>query len=508
MKKNDSNKLQLKKLTLTLSLSGIFLLLFFAVFQTKVAHTQTNIPFQVGERLTYNISFENFNNAAYAEISVVSRGKLDGRDAFELSAKLKSMDLLSAAFYLLDEEWMTFVSAETGLPIYVRKVSNAGIMPIESVENFVNSPASNYDLLSLIYKIRDSNGVGTFLLQENGKVYNFTIQTVGSEKVQSGVGNFDTKKINVQSPYLIESGISNLTLNLSSDERKVPVLVRLTTSKGNFKAELASIQIFKYDTNPDLIPTPTPMPIPTRTPTPAPTPTPYVENQPLIERLPFDLGETLEFKITKQNQDFGTVTLQAKERKQVLGKDSLFLAAFTKSVAPQSIPIINLNDGITSQVDPVSLMPSLTEIKLSNALSGFNQITKFDQENGLVVYNGTNRVEIPVGTHSILSLAYAIRSFNLKPSLNRENPVNDTRVAVFLGDQAYIFTLRPSASEIINLKGEKVPAQLITIKTGNQTIDNLNLRLWLGLDVNRLPLRLSAGEYQADLVSVTTFPPK
>ncbi len=508
MNKNNLNKLQRKKLTKILGFSGVFLLLFIAVFQTKIAHSQNEIPFRVGERLTYNISFENFENAAYAEIYVVSRGKLAGQNAVELSAKIKSVDLLSAAFYFFDQERTTFALSETGLPIYVKKVSNTGIMPLETVENFINAPTANYDLLTLIYKIRNSNGIGTFLLQENGKIYSFTIQTMGVEKIQSDLGNYDTTKINVQSAYLTDLGITNLTVNLSSDEQKLPVLMRLTTAKGKFRVELASIQIFRDESNPDITPTPTPIPIPVRTPTPVPTPTPYINNQPLIERLPFNLGETLEFKITKQKEDFGTVVFQAKERKQFLGKDSLLLTAFAKDRGIQPIPILNINDGITAQVDPVSLMPTLTELKFSYGLKTFNQITKFDQENGFVLYDGEKRVEIPVGTHSLLSLAYAIRSFNLKPSLDPKNPVNDTRVALFLGDQAYVLTLRPSESEIINLKGQKVTAQLISVRTGNQTIDNLNINLWLGVDANRLPLRISAGEYQADLVSVTKNSPK
>ncbi len=86
-------------------------------------------------------------------------------------------------------------------------------------------------------------------------------------------------------------------------------------------------------------------------------------------------------------------------------------------------------------------------------------------------YNNAKGVEVPVGTHSLLSLAYAIRSFNLKPSKDASNPVNDTRVAVFLDTKAYVFTLRPSNADIINLQGEKVSAQLISISTGNPAID-------------------------------------
>ncbi len=79
-------------------------------------------PFRIGERITYNISFEKFNNAAYAEIYTVSRGKLGERDAVELRAKVKTNELVSAVFYLLDESRTTFASAETGLPLYIRKI--------------------------------------------------------------------------------------------------------------------------------------------------------------------------------------------------------------------------------------------------------------------------------------------------------------------------------------------------------------------------------------------------
>jgi len=96
----------------------------------------------------------------------------------------------------------------------------------------------------------------------------------------------------------------------------------------------------------------------------------------------------------------------------------------------------------------------------------------------------------------------------LKPSKDFSNPVNDTRVAVFLGTKAYVFTLRPSNADIINLQGEKVSAQLISITTGNPAIDVLNLRLWLSNDEKRLPLRLAAGSYQADLISEKQISPK
>src|SRR6185369_14665958 len=77
-------------------------------------------PFRIGEKLTYTVSFGRIKNAGFAEVYVVSRGKLDGRDAVELHSKFKTNELVSAAFYLLDETRTTFASADTGLPLYIR----------------------------------------------------------------------------------------------------------------------------------------------------------------------------------------------------------------------------------------------------------------------------------------------------------------------------------------------------------------------------------------------------
>jgi hypothetical protein len=117
-------------------------------------------------------------------------------------------------------------------------------------------------------------------------------------------------------------------------------------------------------------------------------------------------------------------------------------------------------------------------------------------------------IDIPVGTHSLLSLIYAMRSFNLKPSKDLTNPVNDTKVAVFWDKLPYVFTLRPADANIINLRGERISAQQISINTGNPQLDSLGLRLWLSNDERRVPLRFSVGAYQADLVAETVEQPK
>jgi hypothetical protein len=469
---------------------------------------QTEKPFDVGERLTYNVSFEKFENAAYAEMYVVSRGKLDGKESVELSAKIKTVDLVSAAFYLFDEARSTFVSESTGLPMYIRSVSNTSGLPKEKISNFLGSPSLHYDLLSVIYKARNSGGAGSFSVLENEQIYNFDFAPLGGEIVKTDAGEFDTIISGVQSTYFNELGITNLKINFTGDERRIPVLIRFTTEKGGFTAKIASIQNLEPVVTPTAAVTVTPVVVPpTRTPTPVVTPTPYIDNQPLSPELPFDLGETLEFQVTSGPQDFGKVVLQAKERREFNDEDSLLLTAGVSEIGAGN-PLFNLQDRIETQVDPFTLTPRQVEIDLKGSFSLFNQIADFDQELGLVEFDGGNQVNVPVGTHSLLSLAFAIRNFNLKPSLDSDNPVNDTRVAIFLGSKPYVLTLRPTNATIKNSEGKDVPALLVSIQTGNPSIDRLNLRLWLSNDRQRLPLRFIVGTYQADLISNKVIAPK
>jgi hypothetical protein len=469
-------------------------------------------PYRVGERLSYNLSLGKFTDAGYAEIYVVSRGKLSGKDAVELQAKFKTANLVSA-FYLVDETRLTYASTETNLPLYSKTVSNEGVLPREAAKNFLINPAVYPDLLTAIYHARSLNGNGNITFQENERTFGVTLQSAAAaERVKTDAGEFETTVSTLQSLYFDELGWTNVRINFSNDETRLPVLVRFKTQKGEFRAALASIQLIlpesQVEPTPVLTPvTAVPTPQPVQTPRPQPTPTPYVENQPLPEDLPFRLGETLSYRVTSQNQSIGIVTAQVKQRRLFSKNDSVQLSVVVTG-AGQQPGILNPGDSIVSHVDPATLAPLNIEMKLSGALGSYNQVVQFDQNLGFAVDNAANRSEIPIGTHSLLSLAYAVRSFNLTTSKNPTNPVNDTRVAVFFAGQPYVLTLRPLNTETIDLDGKKISAQVVSITSGNPQFDQLNLRVWLSTDQNRLPLRLVVGSYQADLLSVAYSPVK
>ena len=471
-----------------------------------VAFTPFNIsaqvpptPFRVGEKVSYNLSYEQYRNVAFLEMQVISRGKFSGRDAVELRAKIKTFDLVSAAFATIDETRTVFAAADSGLPIYISRSINDGVVPKEIITNNLEGVPA-LDLLTLIYKVRETAGNGSFTFTEGGENFAITFASTVGEVVKTDAGDFETSVSTVQSTYFDTRGIKELKVNFTSDERHVPVQIRFKTSKGSFLAKVSGIS--GEEPAPTASPSPTPIviatPKPAVTPKPTPQPPTYVNDQPLLPELVFVLGEALNYKVTQANRPVGEVTFTAKERKLINGVDSLILEARVIGTENGTRPF-NLADSMTSRVNPDTLAPFAYDLKVTGPMATVSQSNIVDPRTGAITF-GASRVDAPVGTHNLLSLIYAMRSFNLRPSKDATAPVNDTRVAVFWQDKPYVFTLRPSNADTITIAGEKVAAQLITINTGNPLLDSAAIKVWLSLEDSRVPLRIIVGSYQADLI--------
>lgn len=463
--------------------------------------------FRIGERLTYTVSLEKFANVAFAEMYVVSSGMIGTADAVEIRTRGRTLDFASAAFYSLDRSRTVFASTISGLPLFIRHTDHSTGLPKESTSDFLLTPTPNFDLATLIYAIRRGPGTGTTRLQEGDRTYTVSYQQTGVETVTTDAGTFETSLITVQSEYFTEMGLRDVRINLSSDNARIPVLFRSKTEKGQLRMAIAGISndapVVQAST--PVVPTATPRRVPT--PKPSPTPRPYVPNLPLASDLAFVLGETLEFKITSAGMDLGTLVMRAEERNQFEGADSLLISARLANLVGTN-PTLGNGGEIVARVDPETLASQRIEVKFSGTLASANHTAVFDQRTSTVNFGSGAPIDAPVGTHSLLSLVYALRSFNLKPSRDLTNPVNDTRVAVFWIDRTSIFTLRPSSVEVITLAGEKVSGQQISVTTGIQSIDQLAPKLWLGTDERRLPLRFTIGTYQLELVSSEVSPPQ
>ena len=473
---------------------------FAAVAQQSVPLPPTQ--FNIGERISYEIGFEKFDNVAYAETEVVSRGRFADRDAVELHGKFRTQNFIAERFTFVDEDRTTFVAADTGVPIYSTVSSNISGLPEVTTYDNRNTGSTALDILSLIYRIRQSAGTGTATINENGRTYAVSFSTSGTAKISSALGDFETTVVSVTGDYFTERGFTAVTINLTMDQDRVPVAFSARLGKKEeFRGVVASLSNTTPDTaEPAPVPTPTPTPVPNPTPRPVPTPEVYVNDQPLSTDLAFKLGERLEYRITKSGVPIGLMTLDAKERRQVFNKDSLLLTATITGI-DQANQIFKLNDSVRAQVDPYSLTPHSIELKFGGALSNYNAIALFNAAANSITVNANQRIDSPAGTHSVLSLLYAMRSFNLKRSPDPQSPVNDTRVAVFWDGAVNVFTLRPANGEELTINGKKIGAQMISITAADPKISGLNPKVWLTNETPRVPVRITIGEYQFDLNS-------
>ncbi len=454
--------------------------------------------FRVGERLSYNLSFGKLKDGGYAELFIASRGKLGGKDAVEIHSKFKTIGVVAASFMLLDETRTVYVDPLSGMPLFIRRTELNGPLPVDTVSNYLSEPSTDFDIVSLIYKLRESGGTGSYTFTEGDQVYTATFLPGNSEHLKTDAGEFDTTVVAVQSEFLAARGIKEMRVNLTSDDARLPVMLRFKAQKGEFRASLAAVHIIPpavvQQPGPDAAPTPTPLVL--QTPRPTPSPTPYIDNVPLLPELGFALGEKLNYRISSNDQPFGTIVFEALERKEVNGRDSVLLAATVTGVdRPNSI--FRPGDTFRTLVDPETLAPISVEGKFAS-VTALNQSATFDLKSGAITSAG-KKIDAPVGTHTLLSLLYAMRSFNLTASKITSNPVNDTRVAVLWNGSPAIFTLRPSDAADITLNGTKVSAQLITVTTGDAVLDAAGVKVWLTAN-SRIPARIQVGQYQADLI--------
>lgn len=460
---------------------------------------QSATQFRNGEKLTYQISFDRFSNVGYAELHVASTGKLSGRDVVELRAKIKTLDFVSAAFFFVDQSRTIYVTPDNGLPLYISNIDNDGPVPKETLQNYLTTPTTNYEFVSAIYKARANGGSGSFPLFEDGQQHVANFISIGVEKVKTDAGEFDTTVSTITSEHLTAKGWRDFKINFSTDDDRLPVLFRFKMGKSELRIALSSISRPEPITPPTPTPEPVRTPSPQITPRPTPSPTPYIDDRPLAAELGFKLGESLDYRVLSAGVPAGTITLSAKERKFINGEDTLVLAAEVTSIESGS-KLFSQGDQIRSLVDPETLTPRSVDVIFKNAIPGLNGTATFDGRTGAIKAGALPAFEAPVGTHSILSLIYAMRSFNLTPSRDSSSPVNDTRVAVFWESKACVFTLRPAKPDEITINGLKIQAQMISITTGIPQLDVLAPKVWLGTSNGRTPIRFSIGSLQADLI--------
>ena len=490
------------------TLTILFLALIFPVFAQNGggAHQFSQAPYQIGERLTYNVSYSNFPSAAHAEFHIVSRGVHFDRDAIQLRAHVQTTGVVNVALLAINNDYTTYIDPLSGLPFRSEETARDTTTAANSVLD-LNQPAGNqaippkqkgfpgtHDLLSAFYRARalplGAGGDYSLAVRGEGGDYYVEVRVTGRATVNTNVGSFNTIVTKVR---VSNSPLRNVKVYFSNDERHVPVLITAEIGDGDLRAELAASEII----TPKPVATPTPEISVRPGPIPAATPAPTVAPPANEEDWPFKIGEQLNYQIFigPNPTPMGIATFHVKGRSRYFDRDGVYLSvnAHTTNALAQ---VFTARDQIESYVEPKGLLPFRTVMNLIEGRRRFNQVLTMNQEGGTATNDQGARIEIPVGTHDYLSFFYAVRTFNLTPT-------RKSVTSMLVENKPKTLFVTSQKREMIQLGSQTVPAIALSVTTDDPEPDKYQLRMWISDDKRRLPLRIACatqlGPLRADL---------
>lgn len=251
----------------------IFLIAFTLIGQSvekqngKSVYADTNstkkFAFQKGEWLKFKMSYSNFLNAGYSTMEVRETTNND-KEAFHILGKGKSTGIVSL-FFNVKDDYQTYMYKESLLPYrFIRKIDEGGYTKDEeilfnhdkkeaTVKNHKRNTVNKHpigddiqDLLSALYFLRnqkltnlktgDEIELKMFIDQETT---NFKLHFLGKEVVKTKFGKVNSLKFRpmVQTGRVFKKQES-LTIWISDDENKIPLLIKADLAVGSLRADL------------------------------------------------------------------------------------------------------------------------------------------------------------------------------------------------------------------------------------------------------------------------------
>ena len=505
-----------RKLRSPLTLAQIAALVLCLTSYGRAQQSSTNdAPFninayRIGERLTYNVNYSRFVSAAHIELVVAGRDTFFGHEGIQLKAHVETKGVVNVTLLSINNDYTTYVFPESGFPYRAQHVvrqagraSEASIDYAQPATTASPAPLNNgessgtLDLLSAVYRVRAmplTTGASYYTTVKNeGEAYRAQIKVDGRELIKTSVGSFKAIATHVN----MKSGPDyEITAYFSDDEWHVPILVNARYRGADVQIELAGSVV----TVPQRTPPTRTVVVPTNPgPTPTPTPTPARQTTAALD-LPFKVGEQLNYRVFlgKATTSIGSLNFEIKSRGRFFNRDGLQITVNAQTIGPAAFAV---RDQITSYLDPTTLLPFRTEINLTEGKYHNAKNYNMDQDRGAATAEGSReRIDIPVGTHDLISAFYSLRTFDLTPK-SRPNSISAMTI-----HRPRVLSVKSIQRETIDLNGQKIAAIQLQLTTDDPQPDRLQIRIWVGDDGRHLPLRIAAvtelGPMHADLIVV------
>ena len=216
-------------------------------------------PFSTGERLSYDVSWADFLVAGEFTIQTDERRSFDGVDGYHVTAQAKSVGLVSGLILKVNDVYESFIDGSTLQPFRAEKRMRHGKKQSQSSVKLdqqrrialldggrkLEIPPDTYDIAGLIFAIRGMDltpgKARTLTVLEDDKLYTIKVQPEGREKITTRAGSYDTVRIATSMTRGRENDkLYNLRMYISSDARRLPVLITAEPSWGSVRVELTA----------------------------------------------------------------------------------------------------------------------------------------------------------------------------------------------------------------------------------------------------------------------------
>jgi uncharacterized protein DUF3108 len=216
-------------------------------------------PFVAGEKLSYDVSWADFIVAGELTIQTDERRSFDGVDGYHVTAQARSVGLVSVLNLKVNDVYESFINASTLQPFRAEKHSRHGKRQSQSSVTInqqqrsaqlsggrtLEIPPETYDLAGLIFAMRGMDlTIGkshTFTVLEDEKLYTISVHPEIREKITTRAGSYDTVRLATSMMKGRENDkLYNLRMYITSDPRRLPVLITAEPSWGSVRVELTS----------------------------------------------------------------------------------------------------------------------------------------------------------------------------------------------------------------------------------------------------------------------------
>jgi Protein of unknown function (DUF3108) len=231
----------------------------------RPSHSASAVPFQVGERLTYNVSWKVFD-AGVATMTLTEKTSFQNEEILRINATVYSTGVVSALFKVVDV-FESFLQTRDLCSRRIIKKIQEGRRHRETVVTFdakarqarledrdlnrpdlppkrTESPAPScvQDVISALYTIRTRNlRVGElvrFPINDGGRTYDVTVEIQALEEVRTPAGTFQAFRLEPKVFDGLFKSKGRLFVWVTADAARLPVQLKAKINLGTITAAL------------------------------------------------------------------------------------------------------------------------------------------------------------------------------------------------------------------------------------------------------------------------------